>query len=508
MQKDISEAIAWLKGIARAGTRLRLDSREINPGDVFVALPGAHQDGRHFIPVAVARGASGVILETPSAPLPAAGVPMFMAKGLAQKIGEIAAHFYGNPSAALRGVAVTGTNGKTTTTHWIASLLTRLSLPCAVLGTVGAKLGEQRFEVPELTTPDAINLQALFATVRDAGASAFAIEASSVGLEQGRLNGAHFEVAVFTNLTRDHLDYHKTMQAYGQAKSLLFAWPTLKAAVVNLDDPAAALMAEVAHAHGVPLWGTTQRCAESARCRKLGELPIAHVLSAERIRLSREGIEFTLNIDGVLHSVHLPQVGDFNVSNAMQALATVLAMGFNAEAAVGLLSTLPSPPGRMQLLSAKASPLAVVDYSHTPDALEKALESLRVVAQARGGALWAVFGCGGDRDSGKRPIMGAIAARLADHVIVTSDNPRTEDPDAIIAQITASLSTLRTERDRAAAIKMAVLEAAPEDVILVAGKGHETYQIIGTVHHYFSDQEVVKAAFNERRTRASMGSEN
>lgn len=492
MTQSNESIVEWLKSLAHPDTHLRLDSREVKPGDIFVAVPGGHVDGRHFIPVAVARGAAAVLLEEPQAPLPAAGVPAMSVKNLAAHLGEIASGFYDQPTSKMRGVAVTGTNGKTTTTHWIASLLTRLSEPCAVLGTVGARLGEETFEGPELTTPDAINLQNLFAAVQKAGAKAFAIEASSVGLDQGRLNGSAFEVAVFTNLTRDHLDYHKTMEAYAAAKALLFAWPGLKGAVVNADDPAAVQMAEKARAHGVPVWATTQTGAT---------MEAAHHLEAKDIELTGAGTNFTLLVDGVAHALHLPQVGSFNVSNAMEAIATVMVLGYPIEDILPLVGTLPSPPGRMQLLTAIDSPIGVVDYSHTPDALEKALLSLRPVAQARHGKLWVVFGCGGDRDSGKRPIMGSLAKQLADEVIVTSDNPRSEDPQRIIDDILAGAPGVRSEVDRKAAIMMAVLEAAPEDVVLVAGKGHETYQIIQGVHHYFSDQEVVKAAFNERRSR-------
>ena len=492
MTQATQSVVEWLKSVTHPETHLRLDSREVKPGDIFVALPGAHVDGRHFIPVAVARGAAAVLLEEPEAPLPAAGVPALAVKGLAEQLGVIAAGFYDNPTEKMRGVAVTGTNGKTTTTHWIASLLSRLGEDCAVLGTVGAHLGDKAFEGPELTTPDAVSLQWLYAQVAEAGAKAFAIEASSVGLDQGRLLGSKFEVAVFTNLTRDHLDYHKTMESYAQAKAKLFAWPGLKGAVINIDDPASEEMIAKAREHGVPVWATTQN----------GTHKVAdHLLEARNVELTGAGTNFTLVVDGVENAVHLPQVGSFNVSNAMEAVAALLVPGYSLEVVLPLIGTLPSPPGRMQLLTAMDSLIGVVDYSHTPDALEKALLSLRPVAEARHGKLWVVFGCGGDRDSGKRPIMGALAAKLADHVIVTSDNPRSENPQKIIDDIVGNLTDVRTEVDRRAAIMSAVLEAAPEDVVLVAGKGHETYQIIEGVHHYFSDQEVVKAAFNERRIR-------
>ncbi len=492
-EEKIAEIVTTLKGYAREGSRLRLDSREVSPGDVFVAVPGARVDGRTFIPVAVARGAAAILLETPTAPLPAAGVPSVTVTGLTEQLGSIAAAFYQHPTRQMRGVAVTGTNGKTTTTHWIAELLTRLGEPCAVLGTVGAKLGARTFESPELTTPDAVSLQGLYQQVQEAGAKAFAIEASSVGLDQGRLTGSDFVVGVFTNLTLDHLDYHKTMQAYSDAKAKLFAWPRLKAAVINADDPASVQMARVAADHGVMVYSTSQTGARLDGA--------AHTILASDVVLTGEGTQFTLTVDGVSESVHIAQVGIFNVSNTLQAVASVLALGYPREDVLAQLGTLPSPPGRMELLKSERAPLGVVDYSHTPDALEKAIQSLRPVAQARSGALWVVFGCGGDRDRTKRPIMGKIAYDLADHAVVTSDNPRSEDPDAIIAEIVAGLANVTVRADRREAIRYAIIQAQPEDVVLVAGKGHETYQIIKGVHHYFSDQEVIKEAFNERRIR-------
>ena len=347
--------------------------------------------------------------------------------------------------------------------------------------------------MPALTTPDAVSLQGVYADLEKAGAKAFAVEASSIGLEQGRMTGSHFDTAVFTNLTRDHLDYHVTMDAYAEAKAILFAWPGLRTAVVNVDDPYAGLMAETARKNGAAVWATTLT----------GVVPFAadHVVEASDIEATEAGTRFLMKVDGAATSVHLAQVGGFNVSNFIQAATVLLAKGCEADRLAAWAESLASPPGRMQLMRAEGAPLAVVDYSHTPDALEKALESLRPVAQARGGRLWAVFGCGGDRDAGKRPVMGGIAVRLADEVVVTSDNPRTEDPDAIIADISAGAPGARVVTDRAEAIHHAVAEANGADVVLIAGKGHEDYQEINGVKHHFSDSEVVREAFNERRVQ-------
>ena len=495
-EKTTAEIAEWLRSICHEGAHLRLDSRDVQPGDVFVAVPGAHADGRSFIRVAAARGAAGVLLEARGAADSPERCPVASLEvaGLASRLGELATAFYRDPTSGMLGVAVTGTNGKTTTTHWVADLLSAAGKPCAVIGTVGCRLGGERFAMPSMTTPDAVSLQGLYADVKKAGAAAFALEASSIGLEQGRLSGTHFAVAVFTNLTRDHLDYHKTMERYGDAKALLFAWPGLRAAVINADDPACAKMAAAAQKHGVPVWATTMQGGTIAGA--------AHRLEAAGVRSSEAGTCFDAVLDGTQRAaIRLPQVGFFNVSNFLEAAASAMALGLSLEEIAAHAERLPSPPGRMQLIRGEGTPLAVVDYSHTPDALEKALESLRPVAKVRGGRLWAVFGCGGDRDAGKRPQMGAIARRLADAVLVTSDNPRTEDPAEIIRQIVAGAPGLRSEPDRRRAIWSAVLEADPADVILVAGKGHEDYQEINGVRHHFSDAETVREAFNERRVR-------
>ena len=495
MTKTIEDVARWLADIVHAGAHLRLDSRDVKRGDIFVAVPGARVDGRNFIRVAAARGAAGVLYEARDD----AGVsgehypiPTLAVEGLTEKLGDVASAFYGDPSASMAGIAVTGTNGKTTTTHWIAELLSLTGTRAAVLGTVGCAFEGRHFDIPALTTPDAVSLQSVFADLKAAGAEAFAVEASSIGLEQGRMKGTHFETAVFTNLTRDHLDYHRTMEAYGDAKAILFAWPGLKHAVVNAADPFAATMADVALEKGVELWAVGTEAVT---------LAADHVLTADNIRADRAGTAFTLHFEGKSRDVTIPQVGFFNVTNLMEAMAVLMARGADFDALTTLVSTLTSPPGRMQVMVREGVPMGVVDYSHTPDALEKALESLRPVAQARGGRLWAVFGCGGDRDTGKRPVMGEIAARLADETVVTSDNPRTESPAAIIEDILKGAPGARAVEDRRAAICEALSKAEAADVVLVAGKGHEDYQDVMGVKHHFSDTEVIREVFNDLRVR-------
>lgn len=499
-----AEIAAWLKSLAHEGAHLRLDSRAVRPGDVFVAVPGERADGRAFIRVAAARGASAALYEARGLQTPAEHYPVasMAVPNLKARLGEIAAAFYGEPSAGMTGVAVTGTNGKTTTAFWTAQLFSELGLPCGTIGTVGCFFAGRSFEGPELTTPDAVSLQGLYSDLKRAGAKAFAVEASSVGLEQGRLAGSRFEVGIFTNLSRDHLDYHKTMAAYEAAKGILFAWPGLGAAVLNADDPVAEHFAGIAKAHGISVWATGTDGRAEAFAAKTGA---AHFVEANRIRHGEAGMDFELFADGRRMEVSIPQLGVFNVSNALGVIAAALACGFPLERVAAALPTLQSPPGRMEMIRAPGMPLGIVDFSHTPDALEKALETLRPAAAARGGRLWAVFGCGGDRDRGKRPIMGGIAGRMADRVVVTSDNPRSEDPDAIVAEVAAGCAEkakLLIEVDRRQAIYRAVAEAAPEDIVLVAGKGHETEQITREGAHHFSDAEVIREAFNERRERA------
>jgi UDP-N-acetylmuramoyl-L-alanyl-D-glutamate--2,6-diaminopimelate ligase len=484
----VNTAIAILEQLRAkrvVAARLTADSRRVQPGDVFVAYPGAQVDGRNFIAQAVARGAAAVLAEAGKG-LSTDQVPLIEVTGLAALSGEIAHLVYGRPSENLWLAGVTGTNGKTSVTQWIARAMDAMQHRCAVIGTLGNGFPEALDESPN-TTPDAITLHAALAGFLARGAHACAMEVSSIGLDQGRVNGAAFDVAVLTNLTRDHLDYHGSMEAYAAAKAKLFDAPGLEAAVLNLDDPmgvslAAKLKGRV-HVIGYALNAVDARTGDE-------------ILIAENLRLDAAGVGFELR--GVSFTV--PVVGRFNVSNLLAVTGALLARKERLADIAAALRTLRPPPGRMQALGGLRQPLVVVDYAHTPDAMEKALAVLRETATARGGKLVCVFGCGGDRDPGKRPQMGAVAARLADRVLVTSDNPRSEDPLRIIAEIVAGMpAPRRIEPDRALAIAEAVAAADTRDVVLLAGKGHEPYQEIAGVRHPFSDLDVAQSALGGRQ---------
>ncbi len=465
-------------------SRLTGDSRRVQPGDVFVAFPGAHVDGRDFIAQALANGAAAVIAEQ-GPRVGAAGTPIVEVAGLAALCGEIAHLVYGRPSERLWLAGVTGTNGKTSVSQWIAQAMEAMGRRCAVIGTLGNGFAGALAESPN-TTPDAITLHAALAGFLQRGAQACAMEVSSIGLDQGRINGAAIDVAVFTNLTRDHLEYHGSMEAYAAAKEKLFTRPGLGAAVINLDDAFGRELARRLKGR-LPTLGYTLGGAAA----ETDEL-----LCAESLRLGAAGIEFELK--GA--TISAPVVGRFNASNLLAVAGALLSRGEGLDAVAAALRGLRPPPGRMQALGGHGEPLIVVDYAHTPDALEKALGVLRETAAARGGKLACVFGCGGERDPGKRPQMGAVAEALADAVLVTSDNPRGEDPEAIIAAILGGMkSRPRVEADRARAVAAAVAEADVADVILLAGKGHEPYQEIAGVRHAYSDLEAAKSALEARR---------
>ena len=456
-------------------TRLATDSRRVEPGDVFVAVPGARIDGRRFIPQAIAAGAVGVLWEAADFQWdPAWRVPNLAVPNLRKQLGLIAARTYGDPSHSMWVAGVTGTNGKTSCSHWIAQSLTRLGRRTAVLGTLG--IGFPGALTPGThTTPDAVSLQAQLADLLSRGASGVVMEVSSHGLEQGRVNGVAFAAALFTNLSRDHLDYHGTMEQYGAAKARLFHWDGLHHAVINLDD-----------GFGAQLAGSLDRSRVNVLGYGLGKGEI----SGHKLDLSKRGL--TLEIEtpwgaGVIRSQLL---GRFNAANLLGVLGVLLAAGVKLDDATSAIETVEPVPGRLQMLRQPGRPLVVVDYAHTPDALEKVLETLRAVLGSEG-RLICVFGCGGERDAGKRPLMGETATRLADSVFVTSDNPRGEDPRAIIDQIIAQAHpNYRVEIDRAVAIQQALREARTDDLVLIAGKGHEAYQEIVGRRLPFSDTEV------------------
>jgi UDP-N-acetylmuramoyl-L-alanyl-D-glutamate--2,6-diaminopimelate ligase len=466
--------------------RLVADSRRVQRGDVFVAFPGAHADGRDFIAQAVARGAKAVIAEAGAkARVGADETPLVEVAGLAEMSGEIAHLVYGRPSERLWLAGVTGTNGKTSVSQWIAQAIDAPGRRCAVVGTLGNGFVDALAESPN-TTPDAITLHASLAGFLERGAQACAMEVSSIGLDQGRVNGAAFDVAVLTNLTRDHLEYHGSMEAYAAAKERLFALPGLGTAVINLDDAFGLGLARRLQGR-LPLLGYAL-----GPVHQVGD----ELLRAENLRMGAAGIEFELHGTTVSASV----VGRFNVANLLAVAGALLAKGERLADIAEALRRIRPPPGRMQALGGMDQPLLVIDYAHTPDALEKALGVLRETATARGGRLICVFGCGGDRDPGKRPQMGEAAERLADVVVVTSDNPRSEDPQAIAAAIVAGMRRPpRLQLDRAAAVREVVSSADRRDVILLAGKGHEPYQEIAGLRHPYSDLAAAESALEARR---------
>ncbi|MBB1059106.1 UDP-N-acetylmuramoyl-L-alanyl-D-glutamate--2,6-diaminopimelate ligase [Marilutibacter spongiae] len=464
---------------------LVMDSRELSPGNAFVAIAGFGTHGLAFADDVRAKGAAAILFEPPApdalpAPADAIAVP-----GLRARLGEMGDRFHGRPSAGMDVVGVTGTNGKTSTVQLLAQAWTLLGTRSATIGTLGAGLYGQAVATG-FTTPLVLRLHGLIAELRDAGAEALAMEVSSHALDQGRAAGVHFDVGVFTNLTRDHLDYHGDMVAYGAAKARLFEWPELKAAVINIDD-----------AFGRDLMASLGTGVKALACSSHGN-PDAGIRAID-LRLDARGLLFDLQIGDESHPVISSLLGRFNVDNLLAVAGALSAFGESPARIADVLSRLEPIHGRMNRLGGDGRlPLVVIDYAHTPDALEQALVSLRGHVHGR---LVCVFGCGGERDTGKRPQMAAIAERHADAVFVTDDNPRGEDGDAIVADIMAGFDrpgAVRVVRDRRAAILGAVAEAGRSDIVLVAGKGHEPYQEIDGVRHPFDDTRVAGEALEAR----------
>lgn len=466
---------------------LTLDSRRINRGDAFFALRGSQGHGIEFAASAVRRGAQVILAEAPAVEVAELDVPLLWIDDLGCQVGEIAARFHDRPSESIRVVGVTGTNGKTSCVQLLAQALTLLGHRAASIGTLGAGVHGQLRE-GERTTPDAVTVQKLLADFREAGVSHVAMEVSSHALEQGRVTAVDFEAAAFTNLTRDHLDYHGSMEAYGAAKARLFAWPGLQAAVINIDDT-------YGHELRAQLPADVQLLRFSMADDSEAEI------AASAIVTSAEGLEFKLRTPWGTRTLHSHLLGRFNVANLLVVVACLGALGEPFGRVVNAVEQLQPVNGRMSRLGGlHGLPLVVVDYAHTPDALEQALAALRAHCA---GQLICVFGCGGERDAGKRPLMGAIAARLADVAIVTDDNPRGEDGNAIVAQVVAGMTAARAmtvERDRAAAIGAALGMARAGDVVLIAGKGHETCQEGAAGKRPFDDLAVAHAVL-ERMQR-------
>lgn len=503
------QAAQWLR--ERVGAhQLHTDSRLVGKGDAFIAWPGAVVDGRAYVVSALEAGASACLVDAHEIEkFGFTDARIAKVTDLKAQSGLIAAEYFHHPSGSLDIVAVTGTNGKTSCTWWLAQSINTLRRPsfandaltyaAGVIGTLGMGTPGQ-MKPTGLTTPDPVMLQAELARLRDVGASACAMEASSIGLAEHRMAGVRVKVAMFTNFTQDHLDYHGDMQSYWLAKRALFDQLGLQSAVINIDDGKGDELVEWALSRGLQAITTSQLRTDTT----LWGGPVQYLAS---------GMEFEVHQAQEKRSVTCPVVGDYNAANMLTVIGGLLALGVSLQDACRAVSQCTAVPGRMQIVkadgvSAEDAPLFVVDYAHTPDALTKALDALHWTSQARGGQLWCVFGCGGNRDASKRALMAQAAQQGAGHVVVTSDNPRHEQPEDIAQAILKGFSRsyasrVRLELSRSLAIKLAANEAAREDVILIAGKGHEDYQEIAGVKHPFSDVEQAQAALKSWRAGES-----
>lgn len=470
-------------------TGIASDSRGVRPGFLFAAFEGDTTSGAAFIPQAIENGAVAIISDQQPGAL-TTDVPIIFEKNIREKLGFIASRFFGDPSKSMQLVGVTGTNGKTSITHFIAQAMSLVDQPTALVGTLGAGLFGD-VQDGKFTTPQVINVHQTLSTLRDQGAKTIAMEVSSHGLVQQRVTGVEFDIAVFTNLTHDHLDYHGDMDAYWLAKRRLFAWPSLKSVIINIDDRyGESLARELANELKVYTCSLSDKVV--AGCE---------AINVTKLTQSVKGISAHVTTpwgDGVLKS-HL--MGRFNISNLLAAMCVLSINAISFEESLRILSRLDTVPGRMQSIRAKGQPLVVVDYAHTPDALEHALMALRPHSA---GKLWCVFGCGGGRDRDKRKIMGQIAERFSDQLIITNDNPRGDDPKEIVADILKGLLcswAAEIELDRGAAIAHAIDCATQGDIVLIAGKGHEQYQEFATERIPFNDVEHVESHIKNLRDK-------
>jgi UDP-N-acetylmuramoyl-L-alanyl-D-glutamate--2,6-diaminopimelate ligase len=495
---------------------LAIDSKSVKPGDLFFAYPGTKRDGREFIADAIHNGAAAVVCEehgleqfssvilagsgdpeawkhsnfyvhvvgSPS-PTGMTHIPIIRLPDLQHKVGEIAARFYDLPTRDLQVIGITGTNGKTSISHFVAKFLELNSMHCGIIGTLGSGFIDNIIAGTH-TTPSPIELQQLFAEFKKQQAKAIAMEVSSHSLVQGRVNGIDFHTAVFTNLTQDHLDYHGDMESYGQAKRLLFTWPSLHCAVINADD-----------AFGLRLIDEfARKLPVIAYSLQNIDIPNVQMVKVTNLRMRQSGAQLEIATPWGCGEIATNLIGRFNISNLLAAIGAVGNLQLPFADLLNSVKEITPVTGRMQTIGGGDKPLVVVDYAHTPDALEKVLQNLTAHCE---GKLWCVFGCGGDRDKTKRPIMAAIAEKHADYVIVTNDNPRTENPSTIANEIMmgfASKANIELELDRRKAINYAVTNANANDIVLIAGKGHEDYQIFGTEKTHFSDIEEAKKALN------------
>ncbi len=476
----VAEVIAQLDRLGVARRRMTLDSRAVGPGDVFVALPGAHRDGREFIAMALAAGAGAVIQEARGAVSGSGNARVLDVPDLAPRLGALAAEFYRHPARDLRLVGVTGTNGKTTIVNGLQQAFAALGERCAAIGTLGVSFEGQHWSTAN-TTPDAVTLQTTLRDLRDAGARVVAMEVSSHALALGRVAGLAFDSAIFTNLTQDHLDFHQTIEAYAAAKATLFTDHPVAHRILNADDP----------------FGRALIGRELPDTWSFG-LDVAARVRGDIVSADAQGMCLAITCDGQRAVVRTPMIGRFNASNLLAVATTLLARGVPSQDIAGALTAITAAPGRLQRVgdATPTAPRVYVDYAHTPDALAKALDAVRETDPE---ALAVVFGCGGDRDRGKRAQMGRIADERADRVYVTSDNPRSESPERIIADVLQGVAAPTAERiivlpDRAEAIARAISRAGASDAVLVAGKGHETYQESAGVRRPFSDVEHAERA--------------
>ena len=456
------------------------DSRKVKPGDVFVAISGFETDGYKYIQSAVEKGAAVVISDR----VPQVDIPYVLVRDCRKALALLSRNFFGDPAGEMQIIGITGTNGKTTTTYLLKHLLEdTLGAKVGLIGTNGNMIGSE-FIHTERTTPESFELQQLFAEMKSAGCTHVVMEVSSHSLVLSRVAGIEFAVGAFTNLTQDHLDFHHTMEEYAAAKALLFS--ACRVGCINIDDK----------------WADTMMQNASCRLLTYSANGKEASLAAENIKLSAKGVSFTASCDGKCADVSLAIPGRFSVYNALNTIAVGLALGISLDDCAKAMKTAHGVKGRMELVPTDGDYTIVIDYAHTPDALENALKALRADHDGR---LVVLFGCGGDRDRTKRPIMGAIAADNADLVIVTSDNPRTEQPQAIIDEILAGLKDKATEHiaicDRAEAIKWAIDNHRANDVILLAGKGHEDYQVVGHEKHHMDEREIVAEHIEKRNEK-------
>ncbi|WP_114637392.1 UDP-N-acetylmuramoyl-L-alanyl-D-glutamate--2,6-diaminopimelate ligase [Polynucleobacter necessarius] len=504
---DTNHLIDHLHTLANPSAKVCADSRQIQSGDIFFAYQVGHgnalRDGRQFIDAALANGAAAVVFDSDGVDSQIEDHPLcFAVKNLAEKVGELCSQWYGHPSKELNIIGVTGTNGKTSITQWLAQALDASNYRTAILGTLGTGFPGTLVQTG-YTTPDAPRLQTQLAELRSAGAKQVAMEVSSHALDQARIAGTEIHCAVFTNLTQDHLDYHDSMADYAEAKAKLFQLAGLQHAVINLDDAFGRKLAmNLLAKEGLKVWAYALSPSAFQGFEKFGDR--LRRIHANNTVLNGIGYKSSFVLDGAGSAeLHIPLLGEFNLSNALAVWTVLLSQGMSCDVAAQKVSQLNPVLGRMELIrlgkhNKTDGLLAVVDYAHTPDALEKTLQALRPIADQRGGKIWCVFGCGGDRDAGKRPLMGAVAERNAEHILITSDNPRSEDPQVIMQMIRSGMSAdsqnVQIIADRAAAIMAAIRHADIRDIVLVAGKGHETTQEINGKKFDFSDQEHIRLA--------------